>query len=133
MLLLTAGKDSVVPRGQQERFAEIARARGNKVAQIVFEGADHGEGGVYTPAGRHAIIRFLRAHKLVGPQRPSAAVRAAGEGCLHAAQRALAINVGHFPAARGLGGFAWWRHKKATLHLWPRKKKAPAPKTAKQP
>ena len=117
MLLFSAAKDTVVPIGQQSRFCEIARRAGNKVSQIIFDEADHGEGGVYTAAGRQAALRFLAANGLLGKKRPSLPVEMAGVASVDAAQRALDIKVGDFPRS---SGFRWWRHKQSTITLHPR-------------
>ena len=61
----------VVPCEQTCHFAETARAAGNDVAQLIFEGAVHGGGAVNCAAGRQAILAFLRHHHLLsGPVRP---------------------------------------------------------------
>lgn len=65
MLLLTAEADPVVPCEQTSRFAEVARRSGNEVAQIIFEEADHGGGGVNSEIGRKATLDFLRHHNLL--------------------------------------------------------------------
>ena len=113
VLIFSAANDTVVPLGQQERFAYDSRRAGNKVAQIIFDGADHGEGGVYTPAGREATLRFLDAHGLL----PGARVSdegGAGVDCLEGARRALSLNVPPFPKK---SGWRWWKHKRRTLWL----------------
>ena len=65
MLLLAGGADPVAPCEQASHFAESARAAGNDVAQLVFEGAEHGEGAVNCAAGRQATLDFLRHHRLL--------------------------------------------------------------------
>jgi acetyl esterase/lipase len=72
MLLLTGSADQVVPCDQTCQFAETARAAGNDVAQLVFEGAVHGGGAVNCAAGRHATLDWLRHNDLLtGPVRDS--------------------------------------------------------------
>lgn len=120
MLLLSANADKTVPIGQQERFAEVAREAGNEVSMVIFGGGDHGEGGVYTAAGREATLRFLGALGLLPRQdyRARQPFESMPEGlaCIDGARRALGLAVGDFPAAR----FRWWKHKRATLRLEPR-------------
>ena len=65
MLLLTGGADQIVPCDQTRRFAEAAQAAGNDVAQLVFDEAVHGGGGVNCAAGREATLAFLRHHELL--------------------------------------------------------------------
>ena len=115
MLLFSAANDSVVPSNQGEAFAERARRAGNDVAHLIFEGdADHGEGGLYTPAGRNAALRFLRA---VGLVRSGAASRSPPDAArlVDAAQRALMIKTQPFAT----DPFRWWRDKRRTLRLAP--------------
>ena len=114
MMVLSAADDTTVPLGQQERFVEEARAAGNAVAQIIFAHADHGEGGVYTPAGREATLRFLGANGLLPARR--AAKEEDGVACLDGARNALGLKVGHFPKA----GWRWFWHKRRTMRLAPR-------------
>ena len=54
-----------MPASQQLLFAEAARAAGNRVGAIVFEGAPHGGGGLNSAAGRAAALRFLLAQGVV--------------------------------------------------------------------
>merc|ERR1712232_522730 len=56
--------DLIVPPTQQLFFADVARAAGNHVGVLVFEGASHGIGGDKSAAGRAAIQRFLAAQKI---------------------------------------------------------------------
>ena len=70
MLLLTAGNDQVVPCEQTSRFAETAREGGNEVAQLIFEEAVHGGGGINCKEGRQAALDFLRYHELLPPPLP---------------------------------------------------------------
>ena len=82
------------------------------MAHLVFEGdADHGEGGLYTPAGRNAALRFLRAVGIVRGASSKDAAR-----LVEAAQGALMIKT--YPYATD--PFRWWRHKRRTLRLRPR-------------
>ena len=46
MLLLAGDRDQVVPCEQTQRFADTARAAGNDVTVLVFEGAVHGGGAL---------------------------------------------------------------------------------------
>ena len=75
MLLLTGGADQVVPCDQTRRFAETAQAAGNEVAQLIFDEAVHGGGGVNSATGRRATLAFFRHHGLL----PSGAAAAAEE------------------------------------------------------
>jgi acetyl esterase/lipase len=61
ILMLIGGSDTVVPAEQQLHFAETARAAGNRVSALVFEGGSHGVGGINSTAGREAVRRFLEA------------------------------------------------------------------------
>ena len=70
-LMLVGAADTTVPAGQQLMLAERARAAGARVGALVFEGANHGHGGVNSRAGRAALLRFLRAHRIGVP--PAAA------------------------------------------------------------
>ena len=111
ILLFSAEKDSIVPCGQQERFAEVARASGNTVSQLVFMGdVDHGEGGLYTQAGRQAALRFLHA---TGILRGGMRHVPSSERHIIAAQRALGLKVAPFEP----DPFRWWRDKRRTLRL----------------
>lgn len=65
MLLLCAESDEVVPCTQTRRFAETAQAAGNEVAQLIFDGAQHGGGAVSCSTGRKAALSFLRHHELL--------------------------------------------------------------------
>ena len=117
-LLLVGGSDEVVPAGQQLLLAERARAAGNRVGALVFEGAAHGVGGVNSAAGRAAVLRFLREHLGRGasappPPRPALLSRAAsGIGLLLGAERAAAAAAAWSPDAAGVasGGGAGVQH-----------------------
>ena len=65
MLLMSGGDDTVVPCEQTSQFAEAARAAGNEVAEIIFDGAPHGGGGVNSIAGREATLDFLQRHAIL--------------------------------------------------------------------
>ena len=118
-LLLVGGSDEVVPAGQQLLLAERARAAGNRVGALVFEGAAHGVGGVNSAAGRAAVLRFLREHLGRGasappPPRPPLLSRAAsGIGLLLGAEPAAAAAAAAWsPDAAGIasGGGAGAQH-----------------------
>ena len=59
------------------QLAERARAAGNRVGALVFEGAAHGVGGVNSAAGRAAVLRFLREHLGRGASAPTEPVATA--------------------------------------------------------
>jgi hypothetical protein len=86
---------------------------------LIFEGADHGEGGVYTPAGREATLTFLHALAVLpaAPHTRRADAAGVGVACIDAAARGLGIQLADFaPSA----GFRWWAHKRSTLRIRPR-------------
>ena len=85
-------------------------------ARVQLSTGDHGQGGVYTHAGREAALAFLRGHGLLATRRPSKAVAAAGEAAVEGAKAALAIQVGDFPPSR----WTEWRDNRRTLRLAPR-------------
>ena len=115
MLLLTGSADQVVPCDQTAQFAETARAAGNDVAQLVFEGAVHGGGAVNCAAGRQATLDFLRHHGLLnGPVRDSDDPRDAIGG----AMRAFKLEPVEYEPT-GVP-FRPDVHKAATLRLRPR-------------
>ena len=118
-LLLVGGSDEVVPAGQQLLFAERARAAGNRVGALVFEGAAHGVGGVNSAAGRAAVLRFLREHLGRGasapppPRTPLLSRAASGLGLLLGAEPAAAAAAAAWsPDAAGIasGGGAGAQH-----------------------
>ena len=118
MLLLTGGADQVVPCDQTRQFADVARAAGNEVTQLIFEGAVHGGGAVNSAAGRQATLGFLRHHGLLtGPPRDSDDPRDAIGG----AMRAFKLEPIEYDYDEPAG--APYRpevHKAATLRLRPR-------------
>ena len=115
MLLLSGSADQVVPCDQTAQFAETARAAGNDVAQLVFEGAVHGGGAVNCAAGRQATLDFLRHHGLLnGPVRDSDDPRDAIGG----AMRAFKLEPVEYEPT-GVP-FRPDVHKAATLRLRPR-------------
>jgi len=61
---MTHSLATTTPAGQALLFAERARAAGRAVGALVFEGADHGTGGVNCAAGRSAVLRFLKQHEI---------------------------------------------------------------------
>ena len=111
-LLLVGGSDEQVPAGQQLLFAERARAAGNRVGALVFDGAAHGVGGVNSAAGRAAVLRFLCEHLGRGasappPPRPQLLSRAVtGIGLFLGTEpvAAAAAAVAWSPDAAGLAG-----------------------------
>ena len=66
-LMLVGGADATVPAGQQLMLADRARAAGARVGALLFDGADHGHGGVNSRAGRAAVLRFLHANRIGVP------------------------------------------------------------------
>eukprot|EP00908_Phaeocystis_cordata_P016012 Transcript_27223.p1 GENE.Transcript_27223~~Transcript_27223.p1 ORF type:complete len:429 (+),score=167.22 Transcript_27223:213-1499(+) len=119
MLLLTGGADQIVPCDQTRCFAEAAQAVGNEVAQLVFDGAVHGGGGVNCAAGREATLAFLRHHQLL----PSAAQlgRAAEDDAddprdaIGGAARAFSLKCDEYEPVR----FRPAVHARATLRVRP--------------
>ena len=107
-LLLVGGSDEMVPTGQQLLFAERARAAGNRVGALVFEGAAHGVGGVNSAAGRAAVLRFLREHLGRGasappPPRPALLNRAASDiGLLPGTEPVATAAAAWSPDAAGI-------------------------------
>jgi len=63
-LMMVGAADATVPAGQQLMLAERARAAGARVGALIFDGADHGHGGVNSRAGRAAVLRFLHANRI---------------------------------------------------------------------
>lgn len=122
MLLLTAADDQVVPCAQTSRFAERARAAGNECAQLIFEGAVHGGGGVNCAAGRHAVLAFLRHHALL-PQCGGADEQAERpddpRDCMGGTMRTFSLKPVEYAAA-GAERFRPSLHARATLRLKPR-------------
>ena len=71
MLLMSGSIDQVVPCEQTSMFADTAVRAGNKVAHLIFEGAEHGDGGCNCAAGRRATLEFLRHHGALWGEAPS--------------------------------------------------------------
>lgn len=113
MLLLTGSDDQVVPCEQTRRFSEAARAAGNDVTQLIFDGAIHGGGGCNCVAGREATLAFLRHHELLrGPALPQDDPRDAMGGMMRALKLRGAeyayVDEQHYRPAE---------HKRATVWL----------------
>jgi hypothetical protein len=92
-----------VPAGQQLLLAERARAAGNRVGALVFDGAAHGVGGVNSAAGRAAVLRFLCEHLGRGPAAPPPP----RPQLLSRAASGLGLLLGTEPVAAAVAAVAW--------------------------
>ena len=117
----------MTPRRSSSVSSESARPAGNDVAQLVFEGAAHGGGGVNCVAGRAATLAFLRHHALLrAPAADDDAADADGRGdgddtdpadAIGGAMRAFDVESREY-APRG-DGFRPAEHGRATIRFKP--------------
>ena len=114
---MTHSLATTTPAEQALLFAERARAAGRAVGALVFEGADHGTGGVNCAAGRSAVLRFLKQHGLRGVGLEADSV---GESHVEAATRVFGTGGVEYSSAplEGKDG-QWLVEGRATVSLPP--------------
>lgn len=99
-------------------FAEASRRAGNDVALLLFEGAEHGGGGLNCAVGREAVLAFLSHHRLLPSSgRDFKALGPKGEGdaseYIRAAMRTFGVTSDEYETAR----YAPRKHARASLRL----------------
>ena len=113
MLGFVGDNDTVVPPGQQKRYAEAYRAAGGDFALLEFAGGDHGDGGVNAAAGRDALLDFFRDVGVIPRADPRGGDDAGGH--VDRAKRALGLDFAEYPR----GVFKYGTHRRATVRLEP--------------